>query len=116
MGKPTVGTAQAAVVIVEPARNTVPLMFPITRVRHRLELELGIVQQRGLFIIRVDVVVLAVALVHEGVRLSKRVFRLGRVGILLQDCFEVCVSYAVVSLSRRDLFAHFLRQAGRARK
>lgn len=81
MGKPTAGTAQAAITIIEPARNTVPLAMPVTRIRHRLELELGAVQLREL-IIRVGVVALVIALAHEGIRLAKRVFRLVRLGIL----------------------------------
>jgi hypothetical protein len=115
MGEPTVGATQTTITIVEPARNTVPLMVPIARVRHRLELDLDVIQPREL-IIRVKVVLLVTALNHEGASLSKRVFRLGRVGILCQDRLKVCVLYAIVSLSRLDLHAHTLRQAGRVRK
>ena len=81
MGKSTVGTAQAAIMIIEPARNTIALVVPVARVRHRLELELDAVHRREL-IIRVGAVVLVIALVHEGNRLAKRIFRLGRVGIV----------------------------------
>ena len=43
MGKLAVGATQAAIVIIKPARNTVPFVVPIARVRYRLEFDLGFV-------------------------------------------------------------------------
>jgi hypothetical protein len=89
MRKSAVVPALAALVVIEPARNSVPLVIPIARIRHRFELHFGVAQQRSL-VVRDSNIVLVIALAYEVMRLTKRVFRLGRAGILLQDRLEIC--------------------------
>lgn len=84
------GTVPTTIMVIEPAWNTVPVVVPIARVRHRLELGLLGIQSRGL-VIRVGDIELIVLQTHLSECLAKCVFRLGQVGILLQDDSEVCV-------------------------
>lgn len=112
MGKPAVGAAQATIVVIEPARDTVSLVVPICRVRHGLELNLGVIQLRSLIAL-VEGVFLLNAFDHEGIRLTKYLFRLGRVGILCQDGLEVCVS-CVPGSTLLALVPHYLQRTRRA--
>ena len=74
--KPALGTADATVVVVEPAGDAVPVVVPIARVGRRLELDLFVTQQR-ILIVRDRKVILFVALAHECERLAERLCRLG---------------------------------------
>jgi hypothetical protein len=82
MRKPAVVPARTAIMVIKCTRNAIAFVVPIARVRHRLELDLYVVQQRTL-VVRIRRVVVVVALAHQRERLTKRVFRFGRAGVLL---------------------------------
>ena len=84
--------------IVKPTGNQVPLVVPVARVRHGLELDLAVVQLRSLVAL-VGWIILLNMFDHEGIRLTKFLFRVGRVGILRQDGLEVCISCVLPSVS-----------------
>ena len=109
MRKPAGVPALAAITIIEFARNAIASMVPVARVRHRLELGLCVTQQRNL-VVRVRNVVIVVARAYQRERLAKRVFRLGRAGVLAQDRLEVCPP------SRVSVSALRASVAGEARK
>ena len=98
--------------VMKPTWDTIALVVPIARVRHGLELDFVVVQLRSLVALVGGVILLNV-FNHEGIRLTKFLFRVGRVGILCQDGLEVCISCALPSVSlalRAPLF-----MAGKAR-
>jgi hypothetical protein len=89
MRKSAIVPMLAAIVVIEPARNSVPLVIPIARVGYRFELDFSVDQQRSL-VVRVRKIVIVLALAHEGKCLTKRIFCLGRAGVLFQDRLEIC--------------------------
>ena len=78
-------------------------MVPIGQVQNRLELELGTIQRRRL-IFPVKGVIPLNTFDHKGIRLTKLLFRRGRVEILCQNGLEVCISCVPWSVLLASLF------------
>ena len=88
--KPALGATHTAFMIVKPTGNPVPLVVPIARVRHGLELELWFAQRRERFVNQ-DGPFRFGALVQEVNCLVERLLCLGRVRILFEDDLKVYV-------------------------
>ena len=97
MGKPASVPALAPIMVIESTRNAIASMVPVARVRHRLELELCLAQQRTI-VTRARKVVNIVARAHQRERLAKNVFHFGRAEVLAQDRLEVCPRVSASSL------------------